>query len=291
MKVFVSWSGRESREVAEALHWWLPKVIQSVEPFVSAKDIDKGANWSHQLTVELESSNFGVICMSSENLSSPWLHYEAGAISKSVDSRVCPVLFGVTKAQISSPINQMQMTEFDIDDVGLMMASINLAAGAPLSDAALSEAVQMWWPKLEERLAAIVASDAAATTAAPAAASEPTKPESNLSDLVGEVLEIVRRLDDRKRHDSPAPAASLTNSQRRAFTQGVEEIPGLSLVGVQSSNYEGHPEGWPAIRLVLTEKPSPDVVAEVRALADSLKMVARYVIRSEAESVATTPPA
>ena len=95
MKVFISWSGGTSRAVAEVLHWWLPRVIQGVRPFVSAKDIDKGANWTVELARELEDAAFGIICLTPDNLTSPWLHYEAGAITRSVDSRVCPLLYGL----------------------------------------------------------------------------------------------------------------------------------------------------------------------------------------------------
>ena len=29
MKVFISWSGDRSKQLAEAIHWWLPKVLKS----------------------------------------------------------------------------------------------------------------------------------------------------------------------------------------------------------------------------------------------------------------------
>lgn len=104
VKVFVSWSGVPSRALAEALWWWLPNVLQGVKPFVSAKDIDKGVNWIATLTAELETTDFGVVCVNAENIGSPWLNYEAGAIARSVDSRVCPVLHGLDKSDVHPPL-------------------------------------------------------------------------------------------------------------------------------------------------------------------------------------------
>lgn len=43
MKVFISWSGETSKKVALALKAWLPNVIQALDPWMSDKDIEKGA--------------------------------------------------------------------------------------------------------------------------------------------------------------------------------------------------------------------------------------------------------
>lgn len=126
MKVFISWSGVASRSLALALADWLPKVIQGLVPFVSAKDIDKGANWGIELARELADADFGIVCLTPDNLASPWLNYEAGAITTSVSSRVCPILLGVDKSEAKPPISQLQMTSIEVGEFVLLMQSINL---------------------------------------------------------------------------------------------------------------------------------------------------------------------
>ena len=82
MKVFISWSGTRSKTVAQTLHTWLKDVMPSLEPSASWEDIDKGKPWSIQLARYLEAIHVGVVCLTPENLTEPWLLFEAGAISK-----------------------------------------------------------------------------------------------------------------------------------------------------------------------------------------------------------------
>lgn len=101
MKVFISWSGTKSQEVAKVLKRWIPCVIQSVEPYFSSADIDKGARWSTDIAKELQDASFGILCVTKDNLSSAWLNFEAGALSKYIDqSKVCPFLIDLKPSEI-----------------------------------------------------------------------------------------------------------------------------------------------------------------------------------------------
>ena len=103
MKVFLSWSGEKSHKVALVFRDWFLSVIQSLVPYVSSEDIDKGTRWSTDIAKELEDSSFGILCVTKENLTAPWLTFEAGALSKTMDkSFVSPFLFDIKRSDRKS---------------------------------------------------------------------------------------------------------------------------------------------------------------------------------------------
>lgn len=156
MKVFISWSGKRSKELANSLRDWLPCVLQYVEPFVSDKDISAGDRWAQAIAGELESSNFGIICITPENLTSEWILFEAGALSKSMqDGKVIPLLFGLELSDLSGPLSQFQAKK--VDQGGLMEAvqAINSIAETKTSEDIISRSVPAMWPTLQTAIDAI----------------------------------------------------------------------------------------------------------------------------------------
>lgn len=81
MKLFLSWSGPASHKIAETFREWLPLILQHVEPYISS-EINKGARWTSDIALELQSSNFGLIFVTPENRDAPWIMFEAGALAK-----------------------------------------------------------------------------------------------------------------------------------------------------------------------------------------------------------------
>ena len=117
--------------------------------------LDKGARWMADISEELESSSFGILCLTKDNIHAPWLIFEAGALSKSVEgSRVAPFLFGVELSEMTdSPLIEFQATRFDKDDVKKLLDSLNTAGDTPLlREDLLNDAFDTWWPKLEDKL-------------------------------------------------------------------------------------------------------------------------------------------
>ena len=68
VNVILSWSGDTSKQVAEALREWIPKVIQRVEPWLSTVSIRSGGVWFTELFDALKDARFMIGCMTPDNL-------------------------------------------------------------------------------------------------------------------------------------------------------------------------------------------------------------------------------
>ena len=156
MKVFISWSGERSKLLAEALREWLPLVLQYAEPWVSDKDISAGDRWAQAIAGELENSNFGIICVTPENLSSEWILFEAGALSKSMqDGKVIPLLFGLELSDISGPLAQFQAKKADQEGLMEVAKAMNKVSDSKTSNDIVKQLVPALWGNLEESISRI----------------------------------------------------------------------------------------------------------------------------------------
>lgn len=161
MKIFISWSGSQSKKLGESIRDWLPAVLQLVKPYFTPSDIEKGTRWSNEIAKELENSEFGILCITRENLHSDWVLFEAGALSKSLEkSHVCPILFGITNTDLSGPLKQFQTTEFSKKDFQKLLGLVNAKLGdSKLSNKTLDSVFEKWWPELEERIKEILSNN------------------------------------------------------------------------------------------------------------------------------------
>ena len=160
MKVFISWSGERSKQMAAALKEWLPTAIQYLEPWMSDTDIHAGDRWADKMATELKESNVGIVCVTGENLTSEWLHFEAGALSKLMqNTRVITVLLDLDVQAVSGPLTLFQMKKLDKGGVLDIAISLNKFAEHKLDEATLNNAVNGMWTSLEQKIKAIPAAD------------------------------------------------------------------------------------------------------------------------------------
>lgn len=189
MKVFLSWSGPISKHVAGALREWLPNVINEIVPFMSSEDIDKGRRGLEVIARELQETRFGIVIVTAENYERPWINYEAGALSKMIDtSHVTPLLVGVDPSEVVGPLAQFQHVLVHYDDVRRLMVSINGACDRPLPESRLRQVFDVWWPRLHGDLLE-------ATKVPPSKTPYRDTPEI-LKEVLGEVRGLRRDLRD-----------------------------------------------------------------------------------------------
>lgn len=155
MKIFISWSGTKSHNVARILRDWIPKVMQYISPYVSSEDIRKGKRWLISIASELEGSDFGIICLTKSNTDAAWLNFEAGALSKATQSSgVWTFLLGVKPSDVHGPLAQFQHTVFRRDDVLKLLKHINEHGPEErkLTEASLETSFKQCWTELNQRL-------------------------------------------------------------------------------------------------------------------------------------------
>src|ERR1044072_5215754 len=105
MKVFISWSGELSRDVASLLRSWIQDVLQETETWISTDDIDKGSMWFSDISEELADTSVGILCLTQDNKDSNWVLFEAGALSKGLfKNRVCPFLINLRNTDLKPPL-------------------------------------------------------------------------------------------------------------------------------------------------------------------------------------------
>ena len=209
MDVFISWSGPRSKAVASALRDWLPKVIQSLNPWMSAEDIEKGSRWSNDIAKRLEDCKVGLVCLTLENLNAPWILFETGALSKTLqDTYVIPVLFQFSPTQLEGPLTQFQAVKAEQEDIKSLMQTINRASGeSALPDNFLDDSFNKWWPELEQALRDV-----------PKAIVEraPARPDRELlEEVLAEVRGLSRQFSSQESNSGafpPSPAGTFTST-------------------------------------------------------------------------------
>lgn len=181
MKVFISWSGTRSKAVGLALRIFLENVIQDMNTFMSEEDIEKGTRAGAAIAENLESTDFGVICITPENQLSRWLHFEAGALSKVTDhARVAPFLIDMSNADLQQPLAMFQATQPTEAETWLLVESLNKASERKLEEPRLKAAFEQWWPSFNHQLQEIPTPQ------------EEIPPQRMTDDKVDEILGILR---------------------------------------------------------------------------------------------------
>jgi hypothetical protein len=124
MRVFISWSGDRGLCLANALERFLPRVLQSIEPWVST-GIPKGSPWPRELLDNLGAAQVGLVCITPESSDSTWLNFEAGALSRTQPTSVSGIVLDMRPTQVPPPLGLFQLTEATYEDTLRLAKTIN----------------------------------------------------------------------------------------------------------------------------------------------------------------------
>jgi hypothetical protein len=223
--VFISWSGKRSKWMADALRDWLPMVIQSSRPWMSETDIEKGSRGLNEISGQLAGTKVGISCLTPENLLAPWLHYEAGALSKTIDdkTRLCTYLLGGLEIKdVGPPLGMFQATKPTRDDTKRMVSTINRAVtDSPLGESTLDRLFAKMWPDLDEKLQAMPKSDEAPT------------PQRSVEEMLAEAIEFIRMEPHRSEYISGQLAAIVKILNRAPYADPFVWFSNSNLAGGQ----------------------------------------------------------
>jgi hypothetical protein len=203
MKVFISWSGDRSKQVAELLDDWIQCVIQAVNPWMSSKDIDRGALWFTEISDQLTNTSVGIVCLTKENKDKPWILFESGALAKGLSSnRVCTFLIDLLPTDLENPLAQFNHTFPTRDGVWDLVRTINLTLKErALNESILAKVFDTYWQQFDIDFKKIIQSTPEVEIQ--------SKRKDN--DIMLDVLSTVRMLDKRLR--------SIESSNERQYFQ------------------------------------------------------------------------
>lgn len=293
MRVFLSWSGPESRAVAIFLRGWLKGVIQALDPWMSEEDIGKGTVSFLEILKSLDGAGAGVVIFTRGNLGAPWLYFEAGALAQKVGGSepssvlklVCTYLYGVKPEDLLRlPLGNYQGTRAESrEDTLRLVSSLNTLVSHPLDKQELEDSFGRRWDDLDRELRRI--KEAKLEDA-------PAPKQADPADLLQSVLAALARL--------PSEVALQVTSElrqsatARAYLRGVlgeADEPDSLASAMRRMRMRPPPEIQPQIitdpeLLAALGPPPPELSMNARAAAR-----ARTKVEEAAKSTRETPPA
>ncbi|MBX7269239.1 TIR domain-containing protein [Micromonospora sp. Llam7] len=259
MKIFISWSGEPSRQVARALREWLGVVVQHVEPWMSDEEIQSGTRWNDSIAHSLDATNFGIVCVTRMNQAAPWLMFEAGALAKGLErARVVPLCIDLEPSDITSPLQAFQARKLDKEGLRRLVYELSELAEHPRLRESIDTLFEAMWPQLER-----------AVSQASTAAVSPGKPRRSSEDMLAELVTRVRNIErDIEHRDSAARSDAIALAQRadQAY-QAMERARQEAATAAAHAHHALDANRDAEARAALLEKQ----FAESQALANELK--------------------
>lgn len=132
-QLFISWSGETGKKAADIIYEWIDSIYEDVNEhvFLSTK-IKPGRQGCFEIMDALNICKKGFFILTRERISSPWVHFEAGAISKANNlNSVIPILVDIKRESLGTgPLSVFQSNcAFNFDDLENLILSTGYEFG------------------------------------------------------------------------------------------------------------------------------------------------------------------
>ncbi|MDG9671841.1 toll/interleukin-1 receptor domain-containing protein [Hahella sp. CR1] len=216
MNVFISWSGEKSKAVAVLLRSWLRYVLQALDPWVSDVDIERGEVWFNAIGKKIKDSTVGVICLTKENVNKPWILFEAGALSRGLESqRVCTFLVDLSPSDVSNPLASFNHSMPDENGLYRLIFTLNESLGSEGLDVPVLDVVyKQFWPLFESKFKEIILKYP----------NSDVKSERSAEDMLAEILESIRPLGRSVRRQTLADIGNKVDDDMLSSLDGVNRV-------------------------------------------------------------------
>jgi len=160
---------------------------------MSATDISKGTEWQSALGEQLEACQIGIVFLTRDNRESRWLHYEAGALSKTLrqGGRVSSILLdGLEATDVEQPLSKFQNTQPIKSDIENLIVDLGKIVDPGLAKEHLLATFESTWSLIEGVLQPVAGHPAAKVL------SETEKKLNEILELTQDVHRILSRPPD-----------------------------------------------------------------------------------------------
>lgn len=172
MKIFISWSQQDSKEIAKTLKTELSKFFnRKIEFWVSAMDINSGGVSANEIITALQDSDMIIVCLDSSNYNKPWIYFETGMVfGRKYDNKltgeatiVYPIIFDELNVSdfSNTPFSALQLMKFSKQSFHNMLLGINkyykkLTAIELLAEDTLNDFFEPLWNKIHNSVNSII---------------------------------------------------------------------------------------------------------------------------------------
>lgn len=154
VRVFLSWSGESSKQVANALKDGMRRLSDRLEPWLS-EDLQPGAEWASMLVPQIKKASLAVLCLTRRNVGAAWIAFETGAYySSRLRKAVVPYLLDIEPADLTFPLGLFQSVTADWQGTKSMFIRVGQLVDLP-APAVEERFARDIWPELRDQLTLI----------------------------------------------------------------------------------------------------------------------------------------